>query len=86
MDQFVVVAEAGLSGNTYGAQISMSEPGSQAQTRAYLEEVVAGAHPDFAKIPDQARIVRVSDDVVLVIEPRRLQPDRLTRLTVGRLS
>lgn len=82
---YVVVAEIGLSKNTYGADIRQSRPMSLPDARTFLRDALAGRHTDFCSPEQDAQVLQVEGaDQYLVIEHRRLRPDRLLRLTIGR--
>lgn len=83
-DSYVVVAEIGLTKNSYGAEIRTSEPTTEPGARELLHRVLAGQEPELYSPPPEARIVRI--DAIgqyLVVEGHRLRPDRLTRLSIG---
>ena len=83
--QFVVVVEAGLRKNSYGADVRSSDRlGSEAAAR-FFDEVVAGQHPELFDPQPGTSLLRVSDTQLVAIRPRRLQPDELTRLTLSEL-
>lgn len=84
MGQFVVVVEANLSANRYGAKISLSDPMAESAARSYLQEVLRGEHADFCKIDQDARILRVAGtDQWLLVRAHRLLSNTLTRLSLA---
>lgn len=85
--RFVVVAEAGLSANQYGAAIVTSEPMDSASADAFVKDILAGRRTDFVDLGSNLRVLKVPGlDQFLVVEVRRGQPDRLTRITVAEMA
>lgn len=83
-NQFLVVIEAGLTANQYGATIVTSGPMDADSARALVGDVLAGRKEDVVRISPDAHVVKVSGaDQYLVVESRRGQPDRLTRISVA---
>jgi len=80
---FVVVVEAGLRKNSYGADIRCSAPQGRDAAEALLDEVAAGKYPDLFDPKPGTSLLRVADAQFLAIQPHRLQPDELTRLTLA---
>ena len=83
--QFVVIVEAGLRKNSYGADIRYSPPLARAEIDAYFAEVTAGRHPELFNPQPGTSLLKVTDTQFVAIHPHRLQPDELTRVTLAEL-
>jgi hypothetical protein len=86
-NSYVVVAEIGLTKNSYGAEIRTTEPMGLTETQAFLQRVLAGDEPDLYRPPADARVLRIEAiDQYLVVGGNRLRPDMLTRLSIAAVS
>ncbi|WP_040166422.1 hypothetical protein [Microbacterium gorillae] len=79
---YVIVVEAGLSGNAYGATISTHGPTDLSTARATLQAALRGELPEIHKLYRKGMIVRVSEDQYLNIGTG-LAGAKQTRLTVA---
>jgi len=86
-DNYVVVAELGLTKNDYGAEIRHSVPLALPAAQALLGSVLNGAEPDFYKLPAGAMVLATaSREQYLVIEDRAPQPKKLSRFTIAQVQ
>jgi len=83
--QYVVVVEAGLCKNSYGADIRCSDPMGADAANAYFVEVVEGQHPELFHARPGTSLLRITGTQLVAVLPHRMQPDELTRLTLTEL-
>lgn len=83
--QYVLVVEAGLRKNSYGADIRYSAPMARDGVAALVDEVTAGKRTELFDPQEGTLLLRVTDAEFIAVHPRRLQPDDLTRITVAEL-
>ena len=81
--QFVVVVEAGLRKNSYGADIRCSAPRGRDTAEAFFDEVMTGKHPELFDPQPGTSLLRIAGTEFIAVQPHRLQPDELTRLTLA---
>ena len=79
----LVVIEAGLAGNSYGATISWSDPMTESDALTFAAEAAAGRKPEIVTVGESDLLVRVAPVQFLVIEDRRAA--RLTRISVAEI-
>jgi hypothetical protein len=83
--QFVLVVEAGLRKNSYGADIRYSAAMGRDEVAALVDEVTAGKRTELFDPRPGTLLLRISDTEFIAVHPNRLQPDDLTRITAAEL-
>ena len=77
--------EGALSDSSYGASITLGEPGDHGRVSSDLDAILAGGRPDLFAIPDGARILEFGSGQFGVVVDHRVRSSELTRISLVRI-